>query len=128
MSSTLTLSGTLLATPVSKDTGESVIPVMLQEIMGLQKKYYTEVTLTNNSPQMLTLGNGITEANVMFVRASGGKVRLRLTSVDGLQQAIPVDPTFFLISKLSGITAIDVTRDVSVLVPVSLVIFFAQKI
>jgi len=127
MAATLTLTGTLLATPLTASgSGDAPLPIPLQEIFALSKKHYDEVTLTDGNPLVVNLG-GLSEVNVLFVRATGGKVRLRVTSSDGALQAIPVDPFHLTLTKSVGITAFDLTRDPAISNPVTVRIFLGQK-
>jgi len=126
MASTFTLSGSLISTPLTAGQGESLVPVPIQEIMALAKKHYDEITLSDGLPLPVSLG-GLTEVNVLFLRATGGKVRLRVTSSDGATQAIPVDPLGLFISKSVGVTAFDLTRDAAISNTVTVRIFLGQK-
>lgn len=49
-------------------------------------------------------------AHVVELEAEGGKVRVRYTSTDGANQAVPCDPRAFVESQSVPITALDVTR------------------
>lgn len=127
MAATFTLTGNLLSTPVSAGSGDSSVPIPIQEAVALEKKHYDEVALTSGTAVAGSLG-GLTEVNVLFVRATGGKVRLRVTSAEGNTQAIPVDPLGLFISKSVGITAFDLTRDPTISNTVTVRIFLGQKV
>lgn len=75
----------------------------------LGTEQYSQLTLTNDSPALLPLG-GLSSINTLIVKCVGGKVRVRITSADGSQQAVPVDTFLALISASVQITAVDVTR------------------
>ena len=53
---------------------------------------------------------GLSNVNFLSVRAVGVKIRVRITSADGTNQSIPVDPILVLRSDSVNITALDLTR------------------
>ena len=65
--------------------------------------------LSADSVQSVDLG-GLSNVNFLSVRAVGGKIRVRITSADGTNQSIPVDPILVLRSDSVNITALDLTR------------------
>lgn len=67
------------------------------------------VDLDTDSPESVAFGD-LPSASLVYLYAIGGKVRARLTSADGTQQSIPVDPLGFIVSLTVPITAIDLTR------------------
>lgn len=77
--------------------------------MMLATEQYSQITLTADAPVVLPLG-GLADANVLIVKAVGGKVTVRITSSDGSQQAVPVDSFLALISASTPMTAVDVAR------------------
>jgi hypothetical protein len=68
----------------------------------------TTVNLTTDDPYTLSLG-ALANVNVLMIRAVGGKIRVRVTSSDGSQQAIPTD-FLLLFTGAVNITALDLTR------------------
>lgn len=67
------------------------------------------VLLGSDTPESVAFGD-LASASAVWMQVTGGKVRARLTSADGTQQAIPVDDLFILVSRSVPITAIDLTR------------------
>lgn len=110
MTEVFELSGSFNSEPAVGDPAGSVLPSSnFNEKFYLKTKEVAQYTLTDDNPKTIALG-GLTQVHVIMLRASGGKVRVRLTSADGSTQSIPVDPTLHLISLSVPITAIDVTR------------------
>lgn len=104
------LSGSYVVTPASGfPSGDPVIEALLDESMVLSKKQVLTIELDTDSPESVPFGD-LAGANVIIVRAYGGKVRARYTSTDGAAQAVPVDPLDIKISSSVPITALDLTR------------------
>ncbi len=76
---------------------------------GFDRVTRGEVVLTDDNPKSISFAD-LPSAAMVFLRATGGKVRARLTSPDGAAQAAPVDPVHFTISMSAPFTAIDLTR------------------
>lgn len=123
---TLALEGNLIVTPLEAGWGVSTTPVFFSEALAVARKIYDEIWLSDNTTINIAFG-GLSEVNVLFIQAVGGKVKLRVTSTDGSQQALPVDPIQLLVSKSVGITALDITRDSTVTNTVKVAVFLAQK-
>lgn len=112
MADLFVLSGSYSTTPqVGSPSGVASIPAPIDEEAMLIGKYYNTVTLTGDAPVIVQMG-GVTKAHVVIVKVTGQKIRLRLTSTDGAQQAVPVDTWYTSISRTTPITAIDLTRTV----------------
>ena len=112
MADLFVLSGSYSTTPqVGSPSGVASIPAPIDEEAMLIGKYYNTITLTGDAPVIVQMG-GVTKAHVIIVKVTGQKVRLRLTSTDGAQQAVPVDTWYTSISRTTPITAIDLTRTV----------------
>lgn len=104
------LSGSYTAEPL--DGVPSLDPSIgtpIDETMQLAYKATSEVHLTVDTPVAVDFA-GVTNANIVILKAVGGKVRARLTSADGTTQAIPVDSVLILTSREVPITAVDLTR------------------
>lgn len=71
-----------------------------------------EYTLDTDATTTVSLASlGLASASMVFVKAIGGRVRVRLTSANGTLQALPdADPVAFILSRHMPITAIDLTR------------------
>lgn len=126
MASTLYLTGNLVTAPLEGGSGNSIIPFPLEEVVALSKRYYDEITLADNTVTTVSFG-GLSEVNVVCMRVTGGKARLRVTTSDGSQQSIPLDPLGLFISKSVPITALDVMRDNTITNEVSIRVFLGQK-
>lgn len=83
-----------------------------------------EFELTSDSPVTVPLA-ALSQAHFVYMRSTGGKIRARLTSADGTQQSIPVDPTLCVMSNSVPFTAIDITRQPGVQVTVR--VLLAEK-
>lgn len=89
---------------------DPVIQRVIEGVVGLDGAAATgSVLLGTDTPEAIAFGD-LTGAHVVLLKATGGKVRARLTSTDGSQQAVPVDDVLFLVSRSVPITAIDLTR------------------
>lgn len=113
MADLFVLSGSYSTTPqVGSPSGVASIPAPIDEEAMLIAKFYNTITLTGDAPVSVQMG-GVTKAHVVIVKVSAGqKVRVRMTSTEGAQQAIPVDTWYTSISRTVPITAIDLTRTV----------------
>jgi hypothetical protein len=125
--STLLLSGNVQITPLSTyNSGSGIVPFPLYELVALSKRHLDEVLLSTNAVTSISLG-GLTEVNVLILRTTGGKVRARVTTSDGTEQAIPVSPLLVSLTGAVGITAIDVMRDNTLTNEVRVEILLGQK-
>lgn len=110
MSESFALTATLESKPlVGNPSGQPSVILPINEKVTLERSLVTTLELTSDSPVIVNLGP-ITNVNVLMVRAVGSKVRLRVTSADGTNQAIPVDPVVTLINRTIPITAVEVMR------------------
>jgi hypothetical protein len=110
MSKVFALTGAYSATPASgSPSADPIVTAALDERQMLATLQYSQLTLNADTPVVLPLG-GLTSANVVIVKCVGGKIRVRITSADGSQQAVPVDTFLALISASVPMTAVDVTR------------------
>ena len=107
------LSASSIVTPSSGyPAGAMDLSGSLAATVPLSAKTLVDTTLTTNDWTPVEL-SGLT-ANVLHLSTSGGKVLARLTSADGSQQIVPVEPVFILVSKTVGITALDLQRPTGV--------------
>lgn len=90
-------------------SGQPTILTSINERMTVTSDLAAKYTLTADSVQSVDLG-GLSNVNFLSVRAVGGKIRVRITSADGTNQSIPVDPILVLRSDSVNITALDLTR------------------
>jgi hypothetical protein len=109
MADLFTLSGGYGTRPLAGSSGFPSIDTPLLEQVQLDREATQKLTLTTDSPVAVDFC-GLTEAHVVVVKATGSKVRVRLTSADGSAQAIPVDSFLAIIAQAVPFTAMDVTR------------------
>lgn len=110
MADVFTLAGSYSVEPASgSPSGDPEIATPLEEAVNIDEKSVVKMVLASDSPAAVAFG-AITNAHIVFIRARGGKVRVRLTSADGSQQSVPADPLLLVISQTVPITAIDLTR------------------
>lgn len=119
---TLELNGSLsLKPPVGSPSGQpSVIATFLEKV-SLERQLVANYTLSGDTAVSVTL-TPLTGVNFLMVKASGGELRVRITSTDGSTQAIPVDSLLVLISNTVDITAIDLLREAGIQTEVFLVL------
>lgn len=104
------LQGTLYTQPTTgSPSGDPEVETPIQEQMALQNKTIGQYTLDTDAAVNVSLA-GLDGANVVMIKSVGGRVRVRLTSVDGTQQAVPVDSFMVFTTLTQPITAIDLTR------------------
>lgn len=110
MADVFRLDGSYQTQPTSGNlSGNPEVDALISERVGLRNKAIAVYNLTADSPVSVSL-SGMSGINVIMLKTVGGKVRVRLTSADGVQQAIPVDSFLALIDLTVPITAIDLTR------------------
>lgn len=90
-------------------SGVPVEGAQLSESVTLKRKSVQTHDLVADAPVVVSLG-GLSQFEVLVLRAVGGKVRVRLTSADGASQSVPVDGLLVLISLAVPFTAMDLTR------------------
>jgi len=118
------LVGTYGTSPPSGTIAAASICANISEALSLTRKDLDTISLDTDAPLAVNFGSGVTQAAVAILKATGGKVRARITSADGSQQSIPVDDLLVLISQSVPITGIDLTRVPGVLTTVS--VFLGQ--
>lgn len=110
MADVFRLDGSYQTQPTSGNlSGNPEVDALISERVGLRNKAIAVYNLTADSPVSVSL-SGMAGVNVIMLKTVGGKVRVRLTSADGVEQAIPVDSFLALIDLTVPITAIDLTR------------------
>lgn len=82
----------------------------IDESANLKSKAADVANLASDDPYPVPFA-GVVNANLVYMRAVGGKVVASVTSADGVEQTIPIDPLLCLISSSSPITAISLTRE-----------------
>lgn len=85
------------------------IDAPIDEALTLGKKRFETMALTVDTPVAVSFGT-LTQAHVVVLKAVGGKVRARFTSLDGASQAVPFDTYLILMSLETPITGLDLTR------------------
>jgi len=120
MAGIFALNGSYTLTPgAGYPSGDATINAPLNESLVLKNETYQQFDLTSDSPYSVPL-NGLSAAHVIAIKVVGGKVKMRLTTTDGSQQAIPVDTFGINFLGAAPATAIDLTRPTGVLVTVRL--------
>jgi len=104
------LSGEYAAVPsLAVPNGLLSVAARIYERVLLKQKITIEFTLTGDTPVPVSFGS-LASASVLVVKSTGGKVRARITTADGADQAIPADPWLILLSGAFPITSLDLTR------------------
>ena len=110
MADLIKLQGSLTSEPFSGVAGCPGIDVAIKEQLTLKKTpHVTQVDLETDATEVVNFGD-LAQAEVVYLKATGGKVSARLTSADGIDQSVPVDPLFVLFTSREPVTAIDLTR------------------
>ena len=89
-----------------------VVSTGINESITLAQKSLDDYVLTADAAQVVDFGGLLpVGAHLVIIKvASGGKVKVRITTTDGATQSIPVDSVLHLISLSVPVTAIDLTR------------------
>lgn len=125
---TLHLQGSLISTPpgVPPSAALGFEIATIDETLYLAHKSGDSIDLTTDAPFSVPFA-GLTKCNFLYIKSVGGKVRVRVTSVDGSQQSYPVSSLLILFADTNGgvdpvISAIDITRVAGQLTSVTYVI------
>lgn len=125
MVTTFRLYGSIVAAPaLGVPSGVSGVSIPLQETLALMAAETRRYVLLTDDPVVVSLG-GLTAVHVLLAQTDGNKVRLRLTSTDGTNQALPVDPTALLFARSVPFSAVELTRVSGVATTVDL--YLGQK-
>ena len=109
-------------------SGNPAVDVPIEELLQLGRPaHVTEVQLSDDNPKAVNFGD-LARAEVVYLRAFGGKVRARFTSADGTDQSVPVDPTLILFASREPITALDLTRVVGAGTTVKVKVLLGEKV
>lgn len=110
MADAFCLSGELRSTPQSGNpSGDPTIDAVIFESAMLGQKAVLSYKLLADGALPVPFGS-VTNARVIMVKVTGGKVTATLTSTDGTTQAIPVDSLFLLFCASVPVTALALTR------------------
>lgn len=110
MADLFSIQGSYTATPASgSPSADPMITAPINENLTLGTELASQITLNVDGPVSLPFG-GLSAVNALIVKCVGGKIVVRLTSLDGSSQAIPVDSFLALISASADITAVSVER------------------
>lgn len=110
MASTFSLQGTYTANPVSgSPSADPQITAPINEMMTLSNESVSQLNLTTDGETTLPLC-AVDAVNALILKCVGGKVVVRLTSAEGVTQAIPVDSFLALTTASENITGITVER------------------
>lgn len=111
MADSFQLSGSYVTNPlVPGTTGTASICASIAETLSLTRKDFDSILLDVDTPIPASFASGVTAAAVVIAKATGGKVRMRITSADGALQSVPVDSLAVIFAGSVPITAIDFTR------------------
>jgi hypothetical protein len=123
------LVGTLTVDPLSgQPSGSPSTDVPIEELLQLQRPgHVTQVDLDSDSPKVVSFGD-LAQAELVYLRAFGGKVRARFTSADGTEQSVPFDPTLILFTSREPITALDLTRVTGAGTTVKVKVLLGEKV
>ena len=108
MSEVARLQGSLTSTPTYLPNGQARVTIPLDESLSCSNSLSTTVNLSDDNVYEVPLG-ALANVNVLMIRATGGKIRVRITSADGTHQSIPTD-FLLLYTRTVSITAVDLTR------------------
>lgn len=104
------------------------VDIPIEELLQLQRPaHVTQVDLDTDSTKVVNFGD-LAQAELVYIRAFGGKVRARFTSADGIDQAVPVDPTCILFCSREPITALDLTRVAGAGTTVKVKVLLGEKV
>jgi hypothetical protein len=126
MADVFRLSGEFSAAPAAFELGVPQAPEVLAPVLHslyLVRRLTAVISLTSDAPVSVSLGS-LAGAHVVILQSTA-KVRARLTSTDGSQQALPVDPLQILMCLAVPVTALDLTRQAGVATEVQ--VFLGEK-
>jgi len=122
---TFVLNGNYSSQPtLGNPSASPTILTPLLESMQLGNQAVKFYQLQSPTPTVTDVVLDFANVNVLVVKVVGGHVRVRITSSDGSQQAIPVTDLLFLMTE-TNITAIDLLQDAGMLIEVQL--FLGQQ-
>lgn len=110
MADTFKLEGVLSTDPATGLSSAMSVIGQLDELLSLTYKHVDDVHLSTDAETAVNFGGGVVSANVVYLKASGGKVTARFTSADGTKQSVPVDSLLFVISQSVPFTALYLQR------------------
>jgi len=100
------------------------VVAQISESKTLKVKQVVDITLGVDTPVVVPFG-GVVNANVVILKAIGGKVSAGVTSADGAAQAVPFDSYWILMSDSVPVTALALTRTAGVITTVR--VFLGEK-
>lgn len=104
------LSGSYLTQPLSQPLSFApTIEASIDESLSIKAKQVTEILLSADAPVAVNFG-GVTNAHVVILKSTDGKVKASISSADGAAQAVPFDTYWILMSESVPVTAISLTR------------------
>jgi fructose-specific phosphotransferase system IIC component len=110
MADQFVLQGSYSSTPMGQPSSfAQVVQATIDESTILDAQHVDEVTLAVDTSVVVPFG-GVANANIIILKAVGGKVTARITSTDGAAQSVPFDTYFILMSESVPVTALDLTR------------------
>lgn len=110
MSALFTLQGDYSTKPLSgSPSGDPAVASPIKEPVSLSNQSIGTISLDADGPVTLPLG-ALTQVNVVMLKTVGGRVTLRYTSSEGVDQAFPVDSFIAHITQSEALTALTVER------------------
>jgi len=107
---TLSFSGSIMIAPaVGFPSGQTGLETPICEQLSLLQSFQSNYTLSTDAPVMVNFA-GLASAAFWFVKVTGGKVDVAITSPDGVAQVVPVDSLQLGFSRTAPITAMTLTR------------------
>lgn len=126
MPDAFSLNGSYQTQPtIGNPSGSPDVNAPIEERVGLLNKTIGTYQLSADSPVSVDFGSFTSGANIVIIKTIGGRVRARMTSIEGVEQAVPIDSFFTLICISTPITAIDLTRSPGV--PTTVKVFLGAR-
>lgn len=122
MPSVLAISGSYTADPSIGGSARPSVGGTIDEKLTVGEGIALDFELDADAPQTIavaTLPGFPNGASALIVRATGGKVKLTITTSDGASQVVPVDSFFAVICQNAPITSVSFTRPAGVTVQVN---------
>jgi hypothetical protein len=81
----------------------------INEAMTVKATMWTEMNLILDPAYTVNFG-GVTNAHIVILKSTNGKVLATITTADGTSQVVPFDTYWILMSEASPVTALTLTR------------------
>ncbi len=122
MADTLSISGSITINPaVGFPSGQTGLETPLCEFLSLVQSFQSNYSLASDPAVTVNFG-GLASAAFWFVKVTGGKVDVTITSADGSAQVIPVDSVQLGISRSTPVLAMTLQRTAGVTSQVNVIL------